>query len=712
MEMIRHKRISRYLLAFLILPSSIFLLSLTVIARVDESVCYDCHGDRDLKKSKHGKEISLYVEKASFERSVHVQVGCVGCHTDLENMEEEHASELQPVNCGGCHDGIDGVYQGSVHAKAIRAGVTDSATCANCHGEHDVLSKENPGSRVYPMNLEGTCDRCHGDVAFVEEHLGIPDRVLPGLIYKNSVHGRAVEAGIQGAATCSDCHSSHNLKSPLEPDSMISRQNVVSTCGKCHQRAYQEYVESVHGVVAFQGISDSPVCTDCHGIHSIRPPVDPESSVAEQKISLTTCPQCHGAERITREYGVSTLKVRSYLDSYHGLAKRGGDVVAANCASCHGVHDIRKSSDPRSMIHEDNLVRTCGKCHPGASENFAQFPVHFIPTLARGGPVGDLVASYVRVFYLVLIALVVVFMYVHGGVDFVRKWLASRRKAGVKYYLRLTLNERIQHALLAVGFIILVITGFALKFPDAWWVDIFFREPASPMRSLLHRIAGVVTVLVGIYHGLYVFFTRRGRDQLKALIPGPQDAKDMIGLMRYDLGLSKEEPKFGRYSYIEKIEYFGAIWGTVVMTLTGFVLWYDEFFSLLLPGWGVNVARVIHYYEAILASMTILVWHLYSVMFDPDVYPMNWSKITGYIPEHQMKHHHPLEWEEIEGVPPSSTGQRADKEEEERLLKEAHEIRAKELNRIEGPWRLHSGVKPYSSKAFEVEKAKEILDKE
>jgi hypothetical protein len=109
--------------------------------------------------------------------------------------------------------------------------------------------------------------------------------------------------------------------------------------------------------------------------------------------------------------------------------------------------------------------------------------------------------------------------------------------------------------------------------------------------------------------------------------------------------------------------------------------------------------------------MTILVWHLYSVMFDPDVYPMNWSKITGHIPEDQMKHHHTLEWEEIEGVPPSSTGRSADKE-EERLLKEAHEIRAKELNRIEGPWRLHSGVKPYSSKAFEVEKAKKILDKE
>jgi formate dehydrogenase gamma subunit len=462
-------------------------------------------------------------------------------------------------------------------------------------------------------------------------------------------------------------------------------------------------------VAATQGISDSPVCTDCHGIHSIRSPIDPESSVAEKKISLTTCPQCHGAERITREYGVSALKVESYLDSYHGLAKRGGDVVAANCASCHGVHDIRPSSDPKSMIHKDNLVATCGKCHPGASENFAKFPVHFTPTLERGGPVGDLIASYVRIFYIVLIVLVVIFMYFHGGVDFIRKWLASRKQAGVKYYLRLTLNERIQHAVLAGSFIILVITGFALRFPDAWWVDIFFREPGSPMRGLLHRIAGVVAVGVGIYHVFYMLSTRRGRDQLSHLVPGPQDAKDMVKLMKYDLGLGKEQPRFGRYSYIEKIEYFGAIWGTAVMTVTGIVLWGEEYFSLVLPVWCVNVGRVIHYYEAILASMTILVWHFYSVMFDPDVYPMNWSKVTGYIPEDQMKHHHGLEWEEVEGIPPEEPPL---SEEEKELLEKAEKIKEEALKRIEGPWKLRSKTKPYGSKKFRVEEAKKTLDEE
>ena len=410
---------------------------------VEDSICFECHSDKDLVKiDESGREVSLYVDKANWENSVHADISCVGCHTDLEDMEAEHAPKLQSVNCGQCHEDVDAVYQGSLHAEAIKRGVKGSARCADCHGNHYVYPGDHILSKVNPLNLEGTCDRCHADVAFVREHRGIPDRVLPGIIYKDSVHGRAVKRGIEEAAACSDCHSSHNLKGPLDPESLISRQNVSSTCGKCHSVAFREYEGSIHGVAAKRGVGRSPVCTDCHGIHSIKAKVDPDSSVAEQKVAMTTCPQCHGAEWITREYGVSTLNVKSYLDSYHGLAKKGGDVVAANCASCHGVHDIRSSSDPKSMVHKSNLVKTCGSCHPGASENFASFPVHFTPSI-EVGPIGDKVASWVRVFYVILIILVVVFMYFHGGLDFVRKWLAARKKEGAKYYERLTVNERI-----------------------------------------------------------------------------------------------------------------------------------------------------------------------------------------------------------------------------------------------------------------------------
>jgi formate dehydrogenase gamma subunit len=699
-----------WILALLPFALGILLVSGKLWAAQD-SICFECHSDKDLVKiDESGREVSLYVDKANWENSVHADISCVGCHTDLEDMEAEHAPKLQSVNCGQCHEEVDEEYQKSLHAEAIKRGVKDSARCSDCHGSHYIYPKEHILSKVNPLNLEGTCDRCHANVAFVREHRGIPDRVLPGLIYRESVHGRAVERGIEGAAACNDCHSSHNLRGPLDPESLISRQNVSSTCGKCHSKAFEEYEGSIHGLAAKRGVGRSPVCTDCHGIHSIKAKVDPASSVAEKKIAMTTCPQCHGAEWITREYGVSTLNVKSYLDSYHGLAKKGGDVVAANCASCHGVHDIRPSSDPKSMVHKSNLIKTCGSCHPGASENFARFPVHFTPS-TEVGTIGDKVASWVRVFYVILIILVVVFMYFHGGIDFIRKWLAARKKEGAKYYERLTANERIQHGLLAASFTILVITGFALKYPDAWWVGIFFHPPASAMRSLLHRIAGVLVVLLGIYHILYMVSSRRGRSHMVALIPTFKDLLDAFKMMGYDLGISKERPKFGRYSYIEKIEYFGALWGTFVMVVTGFILWYPKYFSLFLPSWGVNVARLIHFYEAILASMTILVWHFYSVMFDPDVYPMNWAKITGKISEEEMRHHHPLELEEIDGRKLVLEEMEKERSAEE-VIARAEEKMAGERTKYRGPWNLISRMSSYSSKKFKLDQAKKTLKEE
>jgi cytochrome b subunit of formate dehydrogenase len=215
----------------------------------------------------------------------------------------------------------------------------------------------------------------------------------------------------------------------------------------------------------------------------------------------------------------------------------------------------------------------------------------------------------------------------------------------------------------------------------------------------------VVTLFLGVYHVLYMIATKRGRSHMVALIPTFKDLLDAFKLMGYDLGMSKERPKFGRYSYIEKIEYFGALWGTFVMTVTGFILWYPKYFSLLLPSWGVNVARVIHFYEAVLASMTILVWHLYSVMFDPDVYPMNWAKITGKISEEEMRHHHPLELEEIEGRKLVSEGTQEERAAEE-VIARAEEKRAEERTRYRGPWNLISRMSPYSSKKFKLDQAK------
>jgi len=219
-----------------------------------------------------------------------------------------------------------------------------------------------------------------------------------------------------------------------------------------------------------------------------------------------------------------------------------------------------------------------------------------------------------------------------------------------KKYLRMTLNERIQHLNLFINFTILVITGFALKYPEAFWVSPIVDAPAGmTIRGFLHRLCGVATVTLGGYHVLYCAFTERGRGIIKDMIPGLKDARDLWETLKNNLLINRpaRELKMGRFNFREKLEYLGLIWGTMVMTVTGFILWYEVEWLNYFPKWTYDVARAIHFYEAILATLTIIVWHFYSVIFNPDVYPMSWAWITGDLSEHEMNLEHGMELERI-----------------------------------------------------------------
>ncbi len=223
-----------------------------------------------------------------------------------------------------------------------------------------------------------------------------------------------------------------------------------------------------------------------------------------------------------------------------------------------------------------------------------------------------------------------------------------------KKYLRMTLNERIQHLNLFINFTILVVTGFALKYPEAFWVSPIADAPAGmTIRGFLHRLCGVAILTLGGYHILYCAFTARGRGIIKDMIPGFKDAKDLWETLKNNLFLNRpaKELKMSRFNFREKLEYLGLIWGTIVMTVTGFILWYEVQWLNYFPKWTYDVARAIHFYEAILATLTIIVWHFYSVIFNPDVYPMSWAWITGDLSEHEMKLEHGQELERIKAEP-------------------------------------------------------------
>jgi cytochrome b subunit of formate dehydrogenase len=223
--------------------------------------------------------------------------------------------------------------------------------------------------------------------------------------------------------------------------------------------------------------------------------------------------------------------------------------------------------------------------------------------------------------------------------------------ASEEKYLRMTFNERIQHFLLLSSFITLVVTGFALKYPEAFWVSIsrfIIGAYAFELRGIIHRIAAVVMVAASLHHLFYIIFTQRGRRFIYDMWFRKSDLTDVFSAVKYLIGNQEERPRLGRFSYIEKAEYWAVIWGTVVMGATGTVLWFQNYFLPVINVSGMDIATAVHWYEAILASLAILVWHFYFVFLNPDVTPMNKAWYTGFLTRHQMENEHPLELEEIE----------------------------------------------------------------
>jgi len=383
----------------------------------DNTLCFDCHKDEALSKTNAaGKEVSLHVPEANFKASAHGKLSCSDCHTQI--TDDTHAAGEKPVTehvkCGRCHEKVDQEYRQSLHAQPTPQGAERAAYCSDCHEHHHfILSSSDPRSAMHLSNIAKTCSRCHSDKDFAKEHaLGLGPS--PGELFKGSIHGQS------GEVTCTSCHGSHDARDLLDPKSSIFRSNIPQTCGHCHPEITEQFVNSIHGTLAAKGMRESPTCTTCHGIHGIKAKIDPNSPVNERRIALTTCPQCHAAELISKEYGITKVQVQAYYDSFHGLSYRGGDTLSANCASCHGVHDILPSSDPKSMIHRDHLQKTCGSCHPGASANFAKGKIHAVASIG-GEEFGEKVVGWVRVVYIFLIVMTIGGMTFFNFTDWLRK---------------------------------------------------------------------------------------------------------------------------------------------------------------------------------------------------------------------------------------------------------------------------------------------------
>jgi cytochrome b subunit of formate dehydrogenase/5-methylcytosine-specific restriction endonuclease McrA len=597
--------------------------------------CLTCHSDATLTHEVNGKPASLHVDPQTFKDSIHGSMfTCVDCHTDVKSAA--HETTPKKISCATCHADEQAAYERSFHGKAVQGGNSKAATCVDCHGSpHELLPAADPKSRVHHTNIPATCSACHSQ-KFVMADGGQSAQMVAS--YQQSVHGNAVAAGSEKAAVCTDCHGTHEILDAKDSKSPIFKFNVPLTCGHCHDTIAKEFQQSIHGAAVAKGNWQAPVCTDCHGIHSIKAHTDPNSPVSAQNVAQATCARCHEGVRLSQEFGVEGRRETTYLASYHGLASKLGSQVVANCASCHGTHSIFPSTDPRSTIHPSHLATTCGQCHPGVTEKFASSKVHVDAPLSAD--VGSKAVRWIRRFYLGMIFAVIGGMLLHNFIIW-RSKVIARRKLQQNFVTRMPLRFRIQHATLLTSFFMLVLTGFALKFPSSWFASALTL--GEHMRGLIHRIAAVVLIGVSIYHLFDLVLTRQGRRLALDLFPTLDDARGAWQNVCYYLGLTSRKPEFARFNYAEKAEYWALVWGMFVMAGTGLMLWAKVLVGNHLPRWWLDVATAVHFYEAVLATLAILVWHFYQVFFDPDVYPMNWAWWDGKMTLHHYREEHGLD---------------------------------------------------------------------
>jgi cytochrome b subunit of formate dehydrogenase len=208
--------------------------------------------------------------------------------------------------------------------------------------------------------------------------------------------------------------------------------------------------------------------------------------------------------------------------------------------------------------------------------------------------------------------------------------------------VRLTLAERVQHIVLMVSFTVLVATGVPLLFPGTWLVHVF--GGIFPVRTFVHRLAGSTLAVLAAFHVLYVLFSAEGRRDFGRIAPRIQDVKDLMHFLKYQLGKVDEPPPFGKFNPFEKIEYFAVVWGSAVMVATGFMMWFFEATLRLFPKWVYDLVLMIHGYEALLAFLSIIIWHLYNVHLKPGVFPMSKVWLSGKITLRELQHEHPREY--------------------------------------------------------------------
>ncbi|NOZ47583.1 MAG: hypothetical protein GXO79_12500 [Chlorobi bacterium] len=613
-----------------------------IVASIADKQCLKCHEKDDIYKTEHDKKVSLKVNRADIDLSVHKNINCVKCHSDVSAKLKRPCETANTVDCGNCHNEVSTLYYESGHGKAYFAKDTNAPYCTDCHGKHSIKAKDDDTGPIFRSEIPKLCGNCHAKDKKATQNKGLKEENALA-DYSTSVHGRGLtEKGLLVSAICTDCHTTHHILKEADIYSSVNPKNVPSTCGNCHKGIYDEYITSEHSIEHNDESKKYPTCANCHSAHVI-------SDVEKDKFMTEITLQCGSCHKYLAE---------TYLETYHGKAYQLGNLKTARCSDCHGAHNILNVNNPNSAVGIHNIVNTCKKCHPDANKRFTGYLTHATHNEKSKYPI------LFYAFWAMTILLISVFGFfgLHILLWLPRSFMERRKNKHIKkegptvYVRRFSRSQRITHIFVICSFLLLVATGMALKFANMPWAKIMADLFGGiQMAGKIHRFGAIITIGYFIYH-LYYLIRRKISGKIKfskfifsskSLMFNKQDVKDFWATIKWFIGKG-EKPRYGRWTYWEKFDYFAVFWGVAIIGFTGLMLWFPELFAKVLPGWLINVAQIVHSDEALLAAGFIFTIHFFNTHFRPQSFPMDTVIFTGYVPLDEFKNDRQREYEELE----------------------------------------------------------------
>jgi len=614
-----------------------------LVIRTSDRECLECHAKDDVYATVSGDvehhEYSITVTKDSLVGSVHENIPCVKCHTDVDPRRHQPCEIAGRVDCSNCHAQVAENYFQSSHGEAFMEKETDVPYCTDCHGDHMTLSPQDENSPSYRANIPELCGECHGKDGAGSRNEDVSEKnVLVN--YATSVHGVGLrEKGLLPSAICIDCHNSHLILGQEDDHSSVNHENIAATCGNCHRGIFNDFTTSIHSPVVNDTKEKLPTCSDCHSSHTIK---EHEQSEFVHQVT-SQCGECH--EELAE----------TYFDTMHGKAYTLGYLDAAKCSDCHGSHNILAVNDPHSTVGFRNIVSTCQQCHADANRRFTGYLTHATHHDRKKYPVLFIT------FWTMSGLLIGVFSFfgIHTLLWLPKSFKAMREKRHEekphkRYYIqRFSRGQRLTHIFVILSFMALALTGMSLKFANMSWAQFIAQSFGGiQVAGVIHRIAATITFgyfMVHIYS--LIKMKIQHNTSLKDFIFGErslmfnkQDVKDFWNTLKWFFGKG-DRPGYGRWTYWEKFDYFAVFWGVAVIGFTGLMLWFPEIFTRIVPGWVINVATIIHSDEALLAVGFIFTIHFFNTHLRPEAFPMDPVIFTGLVPLDEYRKERPREYQ-------------------------------------------------------------------